>query len=76
MLKSKRVDLYSILIRNGYKMTPYSNIMTIREEIFNFLNDKVGLNYDLTSCLASYSDNQWSKLILRLKKHGHVLELI
>jgi len=73
-MKSKRIDLYSILIRNGYKMPRYSDIMGVRGDIFRFLNENVGLNYDLTTCLATYSDNQWVKLASRLRKHGHTRE--
>lgn len=75
-MKTKRVDLYSILIRNGYKMPRYVDIMGVRGDIFTFLNEQVGLSNDLTTCLATYSDNQWYKLTARLRKHGHVREVV
>ncbi|UGO50889.1 hypothetical protein PQE70_gp036 [Bacillus phage vB_BanS_Nate] len=71
---AKRVDMYSILTRNGYKMPRYSDTIGVKGDIYKFLNENVGFDSDLTTCFITYSDNQWYKIIGRLRKHGHTRE--
>jgi hypothetical protein len=79
---TKRIDIYSILLQNGYRLPQHSMIMgrwEARADIYKFLKEGVDHNNykdsfgksALISQMASYSDEQWFKLVRRLCKNGH-----
>lgn len=83
MRTDPRIDIYSILVKNGYKL-PYKypmlvDVMVKRRDIAQFLRNEVDHEQfknvfgesGLTWKLASYDDEQWEKLIWRLVKNGH-----
>lgn len=68
-----RVDLYSLLINQGYKLpSSWENTMDARADMNEFIRNSINLTDDIQSKMASYSDAQWNKLVWRLHDNGHV----
>lgn len=70
-----RVDIYSILIRNGYELPrSWNGTMEARKDIDTFIKSNIERTDKLNESLALYSDNQWNKLVWRLNDNGHVIK--
>lgn len=70
-----RVDLYSLLVRNGYKLPMlWSNTMFARADIDYFIENKKLMTDEVQHKMASYNDKQWDKLVWRLNDNGHVIK--
>lgn len=68
----KRIDLYSILINNGYRLPKYwANTMDARADIYSFIKKEVEMTDNLKHKMALYSDEQWNKLVWRLNDKGY-----
>lgn len=69
----KRVDIYSILIKHGYKLPKFWKTITdARKDIYDFIKNNINLTDEIKSKVALYDDNQWKKLIWRLFDNGHI----
>ena len=69
----KRVDIYSILLKNGYKLPKdWSNYMNVRADMGEFISNNIPMTKDLEYKIALYGDSEWGKLIRRLNNNGHV----
>lgn len=74
---SGRVNIYSILIRNNLKIPDINdNDMFLRGYLEYFLTNILSKEEGkiVKEILLAYSDDQWRKLFIRLRKHGHILE--
>jgi arabinogalactan endo-1,4-beta-galactosidase len=75
-LMPNRVDIYSILVKNKYKLPAQwfkFGIKEARKDIYAFLKNQLDMmdNPPLLHKVAIYSDEQWNKLIWRLDENGH-----
>jgi len=65
------LSLYSILIRNGYKLPNKWNMKKARNDINLFIKSQIELTDEFKENMALYTDEQWEKLIWRLHENNH-----
>jgi hypothetical protein len=75
VINVKRVDLYSILVKNNFKSPDTDNLMFFRGYAFYFFKNVIQLDDgEIWNKIGSYTDNEWRKLLNRLKNNGHILD--
>ena len=66
-----RVNIYNILVNNGYKLPMRWTIDSAREDIDDFINEHIEKTDELKIKITFYNDNQWKDLIWRLHDNDH-----
>lgn len=71
----KRVDLYSLLVNNGFQAPHTQNVMFFRGYAFYFFKHVLNVQErHVWEKIGLYSDEEWRKLLTRLQANGHIIK--
>ena len=71
----KRVDLYSVLVSNGFKAPQNNSVMFFKGYAYYFFKNVMDVSdKDVWEKIGTYTDDEWRKLYSRLQSNGHMLD--